>query len=181
MDEGHTAPPAETLEAQLLKAIKHCWSAIFSSAVRRTLPGHLTPQQLFVLGHLGRGACQPSALARESHVGMSAMTGLVDGLVARGLVARGQNQHDRRAVQLELTDAGRTLCREAQAAVLEETGQLLAPLTAEQRERLALALGDLSHALAITSERAGPAGERAPSGEDEGAAALRSASRNHWN
>ena len=170
MQEVRTELPAETLESQLLQVIKRCWSAVFSSAVRRTLPGHLTPQQLFVLSHLGRGACQPSILARESHVGMSAMTGLVDGLVARGLVERGQNQHDRRAVQLAITEAGRTLCREAQAAVLDETRQLLAPLTAEQRERLAVALGDLSHALEATSERVELAGERAQAGEDDRAA-----------
>lgn len=160
-----TTEVATTLENQLLRTIKQCWSAVFSSAVRRALPGHLTPQQMFVLTHLGRGACQPSALARESHVGMSAMTGLVDGLVARGLVERGQNPHDRRAVQLEITGAGRALWLEAQAAVLEETRQLLAPLTAVQRERLAVALDDLAGALDASATDTHVAAERAQATE----------------
>lgn len=179
MDDA-TDGTARTLESQLLKTIKHCWSAVFSSTVRRTLPGHMTPQQMFVLAHLGRGACQPSALARESHVGMSAMTGLVDGLVSRGLVERRQNPHDRRAVQLEITDAGRALCTEAQAAVLEETRQLLAPLTAAQRERLAVALDDLAGALRVSSESANAVLEREQGAESAAHAASQAAKHDHW-
>jgi DNA-binding MarR family transcriptional regulator len=161
-----TGLPEASLESLLLRVTKRCWSAVFSSALRRSLPGHVTPQQLFVLAHLCHRPSQPSTLAREQHVGMSAMTGLVDGLVARGLVERGQDPHDRRAVQLAITDDGRALWGEAQAAVLDVARQFLLPLSPEERERLALALTDLERAL----ESSEGCGERAAASEDAEAA-----------
>jgi DNA-binding MarR family transcriptional regulator len=92
---------------------------------------------------------------------MSAMTGLVDGLVARGLVERGQDAHDRRAVQLVITADGRALWGEAQATVLETTRQFLTPLTLDERERLTLALGDLERAFAQSTECEGSSGRTA--------------------
>lgn len=154
--------PDASLESLLLRVTKRCWSAVFSSALRRTVPGRLTPQQLFVLAQLCHEPSQPSTLARDHHVGMSAMTGLVDGLVARGLVERGQDPHDRRAVQLVITADGRALWGEAQAAVLETTRHFLTPLTVGERERLTLALGDLERALALSSECEGSGGRTAP-------------------
>ena len=143
-----TTPATEAdLERLLLRTLKGCWGSIFSRALRRTLPGHLTPQQLFVLAHLCRQAAQPSELARDHHVGMSAMTGLIDGLVQRGFVERHPDPRDRRAVQLLITPAGRELLGEAEAGVLESARQLLSPLSAAQRERLHLALADLDRLL----------------------------------
>lgn len=152
MEAASTDLTEPTLEARLLQVTKRCWSAVFSAALRRTLPGHLTPQQLFVLANLSHQPCHPSALAREQHVGMSAMTGLVDGLVARGLVERRQDAHDRRAIQLVITEEGRTLWTEAHAAVLETTRHMLAPLSDAERERLSLALGDLDRALETAAD-----------------------------
>ena len=160
MQDLSAGPRDATLESLLLRVTKRCWSTVFSSAMRRTLPGHLTPQQLFVLAQLDHGACQPSVLAREHHVGMSAMTGLVDGLVARGLVDRLQDPHDRRAVQLAITDDGRAIWSEAQAAVMESARQVLTPLSLAERERLMLALSDLDRVLETATDGASLAGER---------------------
>ena len=166
MQELPTGLRDATLESLLLRVTKRCWSTVFSSALRRTLPGHLTPQQLFVLAQLDHGACQPSVLAREHHVGMSAMTGLVDGLVARGLVDRLQDPHDRRAVRLAITDDGRAVWGEAQGAVMESTRQFLAPLTLAERERLMLALSDLDRVLEATTDGSSPPGDRSPTPEE---------------
>jgi len=163
------------LESLLLRVTKSCWSTVFSSALRRSLPGHVTPQQLFVLAQLDHGACQPSVLAREHHVGMSAMTGLVDGLVARGLVDRLQDSHDRRAVQLAITDDGRAIWGEAQAAVMESTRLVLTPLSAAERERLMLALSDLDRVLETANDGGSPAVERASTPEAHIPADLKSA------
>jgi DNA-binding MarR family transcriptional regulator len=137
----------DVLEARLLRTLKHTYTTVFSSLVRRYVPGHLTPQQIFVLGQLCKAPTQPSELARLQHVGMSAVTGMIDGLVARGLVERKQDPRDRRAVCLAATAEGRAMMAEAQTSLLEAVRQLLAPLTPEQRERLDLALADLDFVL----------------------------------
>ena len=175
MQELPTGLSDATLESLLLRVTKRCWSTVFSSAMRRTLPGHLTPQQLFVLAQLDHRACQPSVLAREHHVGMSAMTSLVDGLVARGLVDRLQDSHDRRAVQLAITDDGRAVWGEAQAAVMESTRQVLTPLSATERERLMLALSDLDRVLESEHEGSTGAGERSATSAAHSASELNSA------
>jgi DNA-binding MarR family transcriptional regulator len=144
LEQLSVTPAGESLETLLISTLKRTWPAIFKAALRRPLPGHLTPQQLFVLAHLCHQEAQPSELAREHHVGMSAMTGLVDGLVERQLVERAPNPRDRRAVQLRATATGRALWAEAHAAVLDAARQLLAPLQPAERERLARALADLS-------------------------------------
>ncbi len=154
------APPGTELESLFLRTIKRSWSAIFSSALWRSLPGHLTSQQLFVLSRLKYGSAQPSELAREQHVGMSAVTGVIDGLVARGLVERRHDEQDRRAVRLDVTAEGRALLEEAQVAVLDSTRELLAPLSSEARERLLIAMRDLSEAIDSARDGAAPAVER---------------------
>lgn len=175
MKTASVEAPDTTLEALVLRVTKRCGSAVFSSALRRALPGHLTPQQLFVLAHLYHHPSQPSALAREHYVGMSAMTGLVDGLVARHLVERRQDPHDRRAVHLIITEEGRTLWEEAQAAVLESTRQFLAPLTGAERRRLTLALGDLDRVLDVASDA-----ERSVMAEEHQPAERTTAGTGHW-
>ena len=147
MPPSTVTAPDTTLEVHFLRVFHNCWAAVLGRALRRNLPGNLTPQQLFVLARLSRCPAQPSELARDHSVGMSTMTGLIDGLVARGLVERQHDEHDRRAVRLVLTPDGDALWHEAEAATYEAVRQILAPLTAEQRERLARTLDDLESLL----------------------------------
>ena len=144
------------LEARFLHVFHHCWGAVLGRALRRNLPGNLTPQQLFILARLSRCPAQPSEIARDHSVGMSTMTGLIDGLASRGLVERQHDEHDRRAIRLVVTSAGRALWEEAEAGTHEAVRQMLSPLTAEQRERLACTLDDLEGLL--RPEEAGAAG-----------------------
>lgn len=101
----------------------------------------LTLPQYRVLGLLDGGPAVAGALARQLAVRPPSVTGVVDGLVARGLVARTNDADDRRCVSLELTSEGRRLLEQSDAAVdgrLERiAGHLDAP-TSRQR-----ALGDL--------------------------------------
>lgn len=160
MHTSAATPPDAELESLFLSTIKRSWSAIFSSALWRSLPGRLTPQQLSVLARLKYGSAQPSELAREQHVGMSAVTGVIDGLVARGLVERRHDEQDRRAVWLDVTREGRALLEEAQVAVLESTRELLAPLSSEARARLLIAMRDLAKAMDSERDGAPSTGER---------------------
>jgi len=70
----------------------------------------LTLPQYRVLGILAEGSAAASGLADRLAVRRPSITALIDGLVARGLVDRRQEDSDRRRVALRLTDEGvRTL------------------------------------------------------------------------
>jgi len=77
----------------------------------------LTLAQYRVLGILGEGREAASALAEKLAVSRPSVTGVVDGLVARGLVHRGPADGDRRRVDIDLTAAGRELLAAADDAV----------------------------------------------------------------
>ena len=64
----------------------------------------LAPQQLIAVRLLDPAAPSPmSALAEQLHCDNSNVTGIVDRLEARGLVARRSAEHDRRVKMLDLT------------------------------------------------------------------------------
>lgn len=77
----------------------------------------LTLAQYRVLGVLGDGCEAASRLADKLGVSRPSLTGVVDGLVARGLVRRDHDQSDRRRIDVGLTDAGRIVLAGADAAV----------------------------------------------------------------
>jgi len=88
----------------------------------------LSCSQYRVLGLLDTGPAMSSALAERLLVRPPSVTAVVDGLVARGLVGRGQMADDRRRVTLTLTPAGRRLLRAADAAVTLRLGEIAAAL-----------------------------------------------------
>jgi long-chain acyl-CoA synthetase len=77
----------------------------------------LTLPQYRVLIHLCEGREAASGLADKLAVSRPSVTGVVDGLVARGLVQRDHDAADRRRVGHELTDAGRLVLAAADAEV----------------------------------------------------------------
>jgi len=79
----------------------------------------LTVPQFRVLGILAEGSSAASGLADRLAVRRPSITALVDGLVARGLVDRRQEDSDRRRVELRLTKDGERILAEADRAVDE--------------------------------------------------------------
>ena len=77
----------------------------------------LTLPQFRVLGILAEGSSAASGLADRLAVRRPSITALVDGLVARGLVDRRQEEDDRRRVALRLTKEGERILTEADRAV----------------------------------------------------------------
>ena len=67
----------------------------------------LTMQQAKTLFFLADGSRRMSAIARRFRVETPSATTMIDRLVAKGLVERGQDPSDRRAVVCSLTTAGR--------------------------------------------------------------------------
>ncbi len=67
----------------------------------------LTPAQLSVLNYIQRGGVVTmGGAASDMHCDASNITGIIDRLVAQGLVTRRESNSDRRAKSLELTSKG---------------------------------------------------------------------------
>jgi len=77
----------------------------------------LTLSQYRVLGILGDGQEASSVLADKLAVSRPSITGVVDGLVARGLVQRTSAPEDRRRVGVDLTAEGRCVLAAADEEV----------------------------------------------------------------
>jgi long-chain acyl-CoA synthetase len=86
----------------------------------------LTLPQYRVLILLAEGNEAASALAEKLAVSRPSVTGVVDGLVARGLVQRITVPDDRRRVDHDLTDLGRRLIAVAEAEVQRRLGEIAA-------------------------------------------------------
>ncbi|MBT2407811.1 MULTISPECIES: MarR family winged helix-turn-helix transcriptional regulator [unclassified Streptomyces] len=96
-----------------------------------------------VAHHEGGQPPRMADLAARLEVVPRAVTTLVDGLEAAECVRRAPDPANRRVVRIELTETGRATLRRLRNARTEAAEEILAPLTAEQRE----VLGGLLNAL----------------------------------
>lgn len=78
----------------------------------------------------------PTELYRSLLVSSGAMTNRLDRLVARGLVRRSPDEHDRRRIRVALTDEGRRLVEEAMDEHTRDLAELLSFLDPDERDRL---------------------------------------------
>jgi DNA-binding MarR family transcriptional regulator len=114
----------------------------------------LTLPQYRVLGILAEGSAAASGLADRLAVRRPSITALIDGLVARGLVDRRQEDTDRRRVELRLTPEGVTTLARADAAVDEYLIAIAGHLP-DKEEAMALRSLEL-WARAMVESRQGP-------------------------
>lgn len=78
----------------------------------------LSPSEINALANLADGHSRTvSALATAAGTRPATLTGILDRLERRGLITRGTKPHDRRAVLIELTPAGRRSARTIAAAI----------------------------------------------------------------
>ena len=125
----------------------------------------LTLPQYRVLGILAEGSAAASGLADRLAVRRPSITAVIDGLVARGLVDRRQEDTDRRRVALRLTDEGFRTLAEADRAVDDYLVSIAGHLP-DKEEAMALRSLEL-WARAMTESRQGP---RAAADESAGRA-----------
>ncbi|MFJ7156433.1 MarR family winged helix-turn-helix transcriptional regulator [Streptomyces sp. NPDC101118] len=113
---------------------------------RHLEPLGITPAQSRLLRTVAHWDAPPrmADLAARLEVVPRAVTSLVDGLEAADCVRRAPDPANRRVVRVELTDTGRATLRRLRNARREAAEEILAPLTAGQRE----VLGGLLTALA---------------------------------
>ena len=130
-------------------------AAWLSKRVEVALAGlDLTLPQYRVLGILAEGSAAASGLADRLAVRRPSITALIDGLVARGLVDRRQEDADRRRVALRLTDDGIRTLGEADRAVDDYLVSIAGHLN-DKDEAMALRSLEL-WARAMTESRQGP-------------------------
>ncbi|MFC7340056.1 MarR family winged helix-turn-helix transcriptional regulator [Saccharopolyspora griseoalba] len=99
----------------------------------------LTRVEFEVLSALHRagGAMRPSRLTRETLSSGAATTKRLAKLAEEGLITRSTSGHDRREVDVRLTDRGREIVERVFPAQVEWERELLAPLDEGERAQLA--------------------------------------------
>jgi DNA-binding MarR family transcriptional regulator len=119
LDENH---PAYRALMELLRAADTVWNASRVFFER----WDLSPSQFNVLNllNLNPDGLSQTDLSRQLIMHRSNLTGLVDRLEKRGLVARQEVAADRRAYRVVLTAAGRRLLREVLPRYYEEAAHV---------------------------------------------------------
>ncbi len=88
----------------------------------------LTAAQYRALVQLEEGAEAPTSLATQLAVTKPSITGVVEGLLQRGLVDRTASVQDRRRISVNLTDEGRRVLALADQAVGARLAEVLAEI-----------------------------------------------------
>ncbi len=98
----------------------------------------LTVPQFHTLLHLTycEGECNMSDLARSTHQSAASLTGVVDRLLEKQLVARGRPEGDRRQVVVSATERGRALLQTIKRARREEMRTALAHIQPSELSEL---------------------------------------------
>jgi DNA-binding MarR family transcriptional regulator len=117
------------IEDTLAELSAHAPAGLLRS-IRRSSAGRLSMVNLHVLMLLADAGPTPMrTIADGLDVSGASATGIIDRMAERGLVERARDEHDRRVVNVALTEAGR---------------QLMVGLATERRERLAALLDELA-------------------------------------
>ncbi|MFF3955217.1 MarR family winged helix-turn-helix transcriptional regulator [Streptomyces sp. NPDC001890] len=105
---------------------------------RQLEPIGITPAQFRLLRTVAHfdGPPRMADLAQRLDVVPRAVTTLVDGLEASGRVRRAPDPDSRRVVRIEITEEGLATLRSLRDARRAAAEEILAPLTADQREVL---------------------------------------------
>lgn len=96
--------------------------------------GPVTVRQCQTLEALMDGPRSMKKLADEVALHQSTLTRVVEKLEGKGLITRGRRPGNRRAVEVEITDSGRSLYSLLDATSTEVVGQVLALLPREDQK-----------------------------------------------
>lgn len=145
-----TPSESDTTDGVLAEQLLRLTRRLHRIQKRHLEPLGITPAQsrlLRTVAHYEDGDPPRMAdLAARLEVVPRAVTTLVDGLEAAACVRRAPDPANRRVIRIELTDTGRATLRRLRNARTDAAEEILAPLTAEQREVLGGLLNALSDA-----------------------------------
>ena len=97
----------------------------------------LSRQEGFAVNALGRsGPATMGTLAQKLSSSMSALTAIIDRLVAQGVVLRERSEEDRRIVRIGLTAKGVSLYEEHLKTQLDLSRTMLSRLSAQEQDAL---------------------------------------------
>ena len=100
----------------LLKSLRQITQAIDLYSKHLLKETGLTSPQLLVLQAVSvRGREKPSEIARAVNLSQGTITSIVDRLARAGLVDRERNAHDKRVIEVVVTEEGRTRLADAPA------------------------------------------------------------------
>lgn len=168
------APPTSQSVGFTLSSLGYAVAARFRTTLA---PLELEPREFALLRTVAvaEGRSQ-QAVGGLLQIPASRMVAFVDALEARGLLERRHNPLDRRTRELHLTDRGRSLLERALALAGDFERELLADMSAQEREqllallqRIGLRLGLQPGVHAATQDGDGAGGECAPPGAQQGA------------
>lgn len=113
----------------------------------------LTISQVLTLVALGyKKLCKMSDLAKAVSTKMSAMTGIIDGLIREGLVERERSDDDRRIVLVRLTQKGRRIARRLQEHRKKNICSIIEYLDKSQRESIIVGFEKMIAAFSVRAE-----------------------------
>lgn len=116
---------------------------LIRAEIRGSAPSVLSVPQFRVLNNIRRGLNTVSGIAEHHGVSQPAMTKMVNGLVARGLVRRRPHPGDSRQTLLLLTAKGRALHARTWAEAQRRLARHLKAVPAADRAPILRALGAL--------------------------------------
>ena len=99
---------------------------------------------LVVMNRQPKNVTTPSILAGKIGVTRATMTGLIDGLVKDGFIARLSHDGDRRRQNLKLTDDGRNLLEDLLPDYWSRIYNLMSGLTEKEEQTLTRILGKVA-------------------------------------
>jgi DNA-binding MarR family transcriptional regulator len=123
----------------------------------------ITSTQAVLLILLARQPASPNQLTAELGTDTAGISRLVDRLEGKGYVARAGSPHDRRAIVLELTPAGRAVVPQVMPIIGAARARLLAGFSSEETEALETLLQRLRANLSALDSEAGRVAGRSPS------------------
>lgn len=100
----------------------------------------ITVEQFHVLRYVRRGTDSMSELATAKNISRPAISQAVEVLVKKGLLTRVQSTHDRRFVDLALTDAGNNLLDTVFKETRDWMKERMHALTTDELETIAKAM-----------------------------------------
>lgn len=117
--------------------VKRCGGLMSQVAERRFATEQVSFTQWMVLATLSRYEhLTASALSAETCHDMGALTRIVDGLEAEGLVRRQRSEHDRRVVEITVTPEGRRHLQTGKRLVVALLNSLIEPFSRQELETL---------------------------------------------
>ena len=104
----------------------------------------LTPPQFYVLATIGYAGGLPfGEIGEKMMVTVSNLTGIVDRLEEKGVVARQRDAHDRRVIRVRLTEKGSKLYKNTIPLFEKSISQFFSPLDKSQQKELSSLLRKL--------------------------------------